>query len=119
MSVAQIVNLAVSALVFLCSVVFVITYHVLAPWRSTPMGWHVMFFTGSIGGLSLYTVIVTITGLDGTPATVLRIVRAALLLLVAALICQRTRMVWVAQRGTSTRPVALPGTQLPRREETP
>ncbi|MFJ9988578.1 hypothetical protein ACIQUD_31975 [Streptomyces globisporus] len=97
MSPAQILNLAVSALVFLCSLVFVVTYHVMAPWRRTPMGWHLMLFTAAIGLLGLYTVVVTITGLDGTPAMVLRYIRSALLLLVAGLMLQRTWMVWTAQ----------------------
>ncbi|MFH9236018.1 hypothetical protein [Streptomyces globisporus] len=97
MSFAQILNLAVSALVFLCSMVFVVTYHVMAPWRRTPMGWHLMLFTAAIGLLGLYTVVVTITGLNGVPAMVLRYIRSALLLLVAGLMLQRTWMVWTAQ----------------------
>lgn len=101
MSPAQILNLAVSALVFLCSLVFVVTYHVMAPWRRTPMGWHLMLFTAAIGLLGLYTVVVTITGLDGTPAMVLRYVRSALLAFVAVLIVQRTWMVWTAQHQSA------------------
>lgn len=97
MSFAQILNLAVSALVFLCSMVFVVTYHVMAPWRRTPMGWHLMLFTAAIGLLGLYTVVVTITGLNGVPAMVLRYIRSALLFLVAGLMLQRTWMVWTAQ----------------------
>lgn len=106
MSIAQILNLAVSALVFLCSMTFVGTYHLMAPWRRTYMGWHLMLFTGAIGLLGLYTVVVTITGLDGAPAMVLRYVRSSLLLLVAGLMLQRTWMVWTAQhrpaRATAT-----------------
>ncbi|MFH8483618.1 hypothetical protein [Streptomyces sp. NPDC018055] len=104
MSVAQILNLAVSALVFLCSVAFVVTYHVMAPWRRTPMGWHLMLFTATIGLLGLYTVVVTITGLDGAPAMVLRYVRSALLAFVAGLIVQRTWMVWSAQHQPARAP---------------
>lgn len=101
MSVAQILNLAVSGLVFLCSLLFVVTYHLMAHWRRTPMGWHLMLFTGAIGCLGLYTIVVTITGLDGTAAMVLRFVRSALLLLVAGLMLQRTWMVWTAQHQPS------------------
>ncbi|MGW1468538.1 putative phage holin [Streptomyces sp. NPDC002308] len=103
MSFAQILNLAASALVALFSAVFVIAYHVLAPWRRTFMGWHLMLFTGAIGCLGLYTVVVTITGLDGLPAMILRYIRSALLILVAALIVQRTWMVWTAQAHPPTR----------------
>nr|WP_239086317.1 hypothetical protein [Streptomyces parvus] len=80
---------------------FVTTYHLMAPWRRTYMGWHLMLFTGAIGLLGLYTVVVTITGLDGTPAMVLRYVRSALLLLVAGLMLQRTWMVWAAQHQSA------------------
>ncbi|MEU5660062.1 hypothetical protein ABZ802_31255 [Streptomyces sp. NPDC047737] len=101
MSIAQILNLAVSGLVFLCSMMFVVTYHLMAHWRRTPMGWHLMLFTGAIGCLGLYTIVVTITGLDGTPAMVLRFIRSALLLLVAGLMLQRTWMVWTSQHRPS------------------
>lgn len=97
MSLAQILNLAASALVALFAAVFITTYHLLAPWRRTAMGWHLMLFTGAIGLLGLYTIVVTFTGLDGTPAMVLRYARTMLLLVVAALIAQRTWMVWSAQ----------------------
>ncbi|MGE9696650.1 putative phage holin [Streptomyces sp. CH6] len=98
MTIAQYLNTGVSAAVAAASAVFCITYHRLAPWRSTPMGWHLMTLAGAIGALGLYTVVITLVGLDGTPATVLRIVRAGLLLLVAALLIQRTLMVIRAQK---------------------
>ncbi|PAX92826.1 hypothetical protein CLM82_00985, partial [Streptomyces albidoflavus] len=46
-----------------------------------------------LGLLALLAAVITIVGRDGTPATVLRIVRAGLLLLVAGLLAQRTLMV--------------------------
>ncbi|MFD5026979.1 hypothetical protein [Streptomyces sp. NPDC058373] len=98
MSIAQLLNMTVSGLVALSAALFVFTYHRLAPWRSTPMGWHLMLLAAALGGLGLYTVVITIVGLDGTTATVLRIVRAGLLLLVAGLLAQRTCMVVRAQR---------------------
>lgn len=97
MSIAQVLNLAASGLVAVAATVFITTYHVLAPWRRTAMGWHLMLFTGAIGLLGLYTIVVTFTGLDGTPAMVLRYARTALLMFVAVLIVQRTWMVWAAQ----------------------
>lgn len=103
MSVAEVLNMSVSGLVFLCAVAFIVTYHRLAPWRSTPMGWHLMLLSGALGALGAYTVVISIVGLDGPAATVLRLVRAALLLLVAGLLLQRTRMVIRAQRKDSPR----------------
>ncbi|MFD7867300.1 hypothetical protein [Streptomyces sp. NPDC059783] len=104
MSIAQILNLAASGLVALFAGAFIVTYHLLAPWRRSRMGWHLMLFTAAIGCLGLYTIIVTITGLDGTPAMILRIARTVLLLVVAALIGQQTRMVWTAQRRPAPAP---------------
>ncbi|MFJ1900550.1 hypothetical protein [Streptomyces sp. NPDC088115] len=120
MSIAQILNLAASGLVALFAGAFIVTYHLLAPWRRTRMGWHLMLFTGAIGCLGLYTIVVTITGLDGTPAMVLRCARTVLLLVVAVLIGQQTRMVYAAQR----RPRPVPDgdsttADSPGEEETP
>ena len=120
MSLAQILNLAASALVALFAAVFITTYHLLAPWRRTAMGWHLMLFTGAIGLLGLYTIVVTFTGLDGTPAMILRYARTVLLMVVAGLIAQRTWMVWAAQHpakaqdGTDTTSAGTGS-----REETP
>ncbi len=97
MSMAQILNLAASGLVAVTAAAFIVTYHLLAPWRRTAMGWHLMLFTGAIGCLGLYTIVVTITGLDGVPAMVLRYARTVLLLVVSGLMVQRTWMVWAAQ----------------------
>lgn len=98
MNPAQLANLAVSGLVAAMAAAFVITYWRLAPWRSTPTGWFLMTFAGAIGGLGLYTVLITAVGLDGTAATVLRIIRTALLLTMAGLLLQATRLVLRAQR---------------------
>ncbi|WP_327335827.1 hypothetical protein OG384_04135 [Streptomyces sp. NBC_01324] len=98
MNPAQLANLAVSGLVAAMATAFVITYWRLAPWRSTPTGWFLMTFAGAIGGLGLYTVLITAVGLDGTAATVLRIIRTLLLLTMAGLLLQATRLVLRAQR---------------------
>ncbi|MFJ5089957.1 hypothetical protein [Streptomyces sp. NPDC088674] len=103
MTIAQYLNTGVSGAVAAAAAVFCITYHRLAPWRSTPMGWHLMMLSGTLGALGLYTVVITLVGLDGTAATVLRIVRAGLLLFVAALLVQRTLMVIRAQKERSPR----------------
>lgn len=96
MDCAQVANTAASSLVALCSLVFAAVYHRKAPWRSTPVGRHLMIFTLAIGALGAYTVIVTAWP-DGLVATVLRFARTLLLLLIAALVMQRTRMVVTAQ----------------------
>jgi hypothetical protein len=96
MDCAQIANNAASGLVALCSLVFAVVYHRRAPWRSTPVGRHLMLFTLAIGALGAYTVAVTAWP-DGIAATILRFARTLLLLLIAALVMQRTRMVLRAQ----------------------
>ncbi|MDX3175184.1 hypothetical protein PV382_23325 [Streptomyces scabiei] len=55
-----------------------------------------MSFTVAIGALGAYTVAITLWP-DGVPATVFRATRTALLLVIAALVVQRTRMVLRAQ----------------------
>ncbi|MFJ8923830.1 hypothetical protein ACIREK_30685 [Streptomyces sp. NPDC102415] len=98
----QLANLLVSGLVAACAVAFVVTYWRLAPWRSTPTGWYLMTFAAAIGGLGAYTVVITLVGLDGTTATILRIVRSVLLLTMAGLLLQATRLVLRAQRRRTT-----------------
>ena len=100
----QLANVSASGLVALCCTVFAIVYHVHAPWRSTPVGRHLMAFTLAIGALTAYTVIVSIWP-DGITATVLRSARTVLLLVIAGLVLQRTRMVLSAQhKGTVLHP---------------
>lgn len=111
MDCAQIANTAASALVALCSLVFAAVYHRKAPWRSTPVGRHLMIFTLAIGALGAYTVIVTAWP-DGNLATALRFARTLLLLLIAALVVQRTRMVLAAQHHHAEHP-AHPSTDDP------
>lgn len=96
MDCAQLANTTASGLVALCSLVFGVVYHRHAPWRTTHVGRHLMLFTIAIGALGAYTVAVTIWN-DGLPAALLRVTRTLLLLLIAALILQRTRMVLRAQ----------------------
>lgn len=96
MDCAQLANTYASGLVALCCTIFAVTYHRHAPWRSTPVGRHVMGFTLAIGALALYTVLVTLWP-TGPTAAVLRTVRTLLLLVIAGLVVQRTRMVLSAQ----------------------
>ncbi|WP_240503126.1 hypothetical protein [Streptomyces prasinopilosus] len=99
-------NLAASGLVALASLVFVIAYHLHAPWRSTPVGRHLMGFTAAIGALGAYTIAITIWP-DGMVASVLRTARTVLMVVIAALVMQRIHMMVTAQhRGAllNTRP---------------
>ncbi|MFC9891454.1 putative phage holin [Streptomyces pilosus] len=89
-------NLAASGLVALASLVFAIVYHLRAPWRSTPVGRHLMGFTAAIGALGAYTIAITIWP-DGTAASLLRAARTALMLVIAALVVQRIHMVVTVQ----------------------
>lgn len=93
---AQMANLASSGLVALASFVFAIVYHLHAPWRSTPVGRHLMGFTLAIGALGAYTIAITIWP-DGAAASVLRATRTVLMVVIAALVVQRIHMVVTAQ----------------------
>ena len=112
MDCAQLANTYASGLVALCCTVFAVVYHMNAPWRSTPVGRHVMTFTLAIGALGLYTVLVTLWP-TGPTGNALRYARTLLLLLIAGLVVQRTWMVWHAQHHdhtvTSTGAGAGPG----------
>ncbi|KPC95041.1 hypothetical protein ADL27_11230 [Streptomyces sp. NRRL F-6602] len=106
---AQITNFTASGLVAAASLVFAVVYHLHAPWRSTPVGRHLMAFTIAIGLLSLYTIAITMWP-DGTPATVLRATRTGLLLVIAGLVVQRIHMVITVQhRNTLIAPHDQPG----------
>lgn len=96
MDCAQLANTYASGLVALCSIIFAAVYHRHAPWRSTEIGRHVMGFTLAIGALGLYTVLVTLWP-NGIAAALLRASRTILLLVIAALVLQRTRIVLNAQ----------------------
>jgi hypothetical protein len=105
---AQLANTAASALVTLASAVFAVVYHLHAPWQSTAVGRHVMTFTLAIGALGAYTVAITLWP-DGTPAAVLRATRTVLLIVIAALVIQRTRMVLRAQHQRALHSMDQPG----------
>jgi len=94
---AQVVNATASGVVAVAAAVFVVTYWVRARWWESETGRHVMTFSAAVGLLGAYTVAVTLWP-HGVAATVLRVVRVVLLLALAALLVQRTRMVVRAQR---------------------
>jgi hypothetical protein len=55
-----------------------------------------MLFTMAIGALGLYTILITLWP-EGVPALILRTARTVLLVVIAGLVVQRTRMVISAQ----------------------
>lgn len=89
---AQASNTIASALVAVCSAAFIWTYRRRAPWWSTPVGRHLVAVAATIGTLGVYTVLIAIWP-HGTPAAVLRATRTLILLAIAGLMVQRTRMV--------------------------
>ena len=103
LSLDQWINTAGSALAFLTCAIFAVAYHSLAPWWRSAVGRNLMMFAGAVGGLCLYTVLITLWP-TGWPAIVLRGIRTALLVAIAILMIQRTCMVIRAQRATDLSP---------------
>jgi hypothetical protein len=98
MDVAQMANVAASGLVAGAAATAAVVYHVKARWWQSRFGRHVMAVTVSMGLLGLYTVLVTLVWPAGPVTAVLRVARTVLLVVVAGLLVQRTRLVVEAQR---------------------
>ncbi len=94
---SQQVNTAGSALVFLASALAAGMYHVRAPWYRSPIGRHIMGVTVSVGLLGLYTVLLTFWP-NGGFAEVMRYGRATLLVILAVMMVQRSRLIADSQR---------------------
>jgi peptidoglycan biosynthesis protein MviN/MurJ (putative lipid II flippase) len=109
---AQLANAYASGLVALCCLICAVVYHIRAPWRSTAIGRHVMTFTLAIGALTAYTVLVTMWP-DGTFATIMRVGRTVLLLVIAGLVIQRTRLILKAQHDGALLHDQEPGAEDP------
>lgn len=97
MGVAQWVNVGGSLAAVAACAGFAVTYHVRARWWRSEMGRNLMGFAGAVGALCLYTVLVSLWP-DGCVAVVLRGVRTVLVLVIAGLMVQRTRLLVQAQR---------------------
>jgi hypothetical protein len=97
LSVDQWVNAAASLLATIACVGFVVAYHLRAPWWRSEVGRNLVGFAAAVGLLCLYTVLVTVWP-EGSFVVVARAVRTAVLLAVAGLMLQRTRMLVKAQR---------------------
>jgi hypothetical protein len=103
MDAAQVANLAASALVAATAGVAATVYHLRARWWRTPWGRNVMSVTVSVGLLGLYTVLVTLVWPTGPVLAALRVTRTVVLVLLAALLLQRTGLVLDAQREVPAR----------------
>ena len=97
MDLAQWANTVASGLVCVSVLVFIVTYHRRAPWRSSEVGWLLMSVAASIGSLGAYTVLLQVWPV-GPTAAALRVVRTVLLLVIAALMLWQARLVIRAQR---------------------
>lgn len=93
----QWVNVTASMLAFLACTVFATTYHLRATWWRTEVGRNLMGFAGAVGLLCLYTVLLTVWP-EGCLAVVARSLRTLVLVAVALLMVQRTRLFIRAQR---------------------
>ncbi|GGU90888.1 hypothetical protein GCM10010275_29830 [Streptomyces litmocidini] len=96
LTVDQWINVGASALAFLTCCVCALVYHLRAPWWKSDVGRNLMLFAGAVGGLCLYTMLITLWP-TGCPAVVLRGMRTVVLLAVAALMLQRTLLIVRAQ----------------------
>ncbi|WP_405506300.1 hypothetical protein OG323_05925 [Streptomyces cyaneofuscatus] len=90
----RLLNVTTSAVMAATGVVFMVTYHLLAPWWRSETGRHLMGFGAAVTALSAYTVAITAWP-EFWP---LRLVRTIVVLAIAALFIQRTVMVIRAQR---------------------
>ena len=89
-------NAAASAVAAVVCGVFVVVYHVRAPWWRSATGRHLMAVGATLTALFGYTVAITLWP-TGCPAAVLRCVRTLVVVAIAGLMVQRTRMVLRAQ----------------------
>ncbi|MFB7672960.1 hypothetical protein ACFC26_16280 [Kitasatospora purpeofusca] len=103
MSPDQLANWAASLLLATSSGAAAVVYHRRAPWRLTRIGRHVMTVTVAVGLLGLYTVVVSLWP-GGLLATVLRVGRTVLVLVLAVSMVQRVILIADAQRRPPGRP---------------
>ncbi len=89
-------NVAASGLAAIVCAGFVVVYHVRAAWWRSATGRHLMAVGVTLMLLFGYTVAIHVWP-QGCPAAVLRCVRTAVVVAIAGLMVQRTRMVLRAQ----------------------
>ncbi|MDK1473590.1 hypothetical protein QNO07_09180 [Streptomyces sp. 549] len=91
---ARWMNVSASTALALSALVFVVVYHVLAPWWRSAAGRHLMAVAVTLGLLGAYTVVITAWPECGW----LRVARSVVVVVMAGLLVQRTVMVVRAQR---------------------
>lgn len=94
----QWMNIGMSILAALACGAFALVYHLRATWWRSEIGRNQMAFAATVAALCLYTVAATIWQDDSCVLLVLRSVRTLVLLSVAGLMVQRTRLFLKAQR---------------------
>lgn len=97
MGVDQWINVAGSALAAVVCAAFVITYHVKTTWWRSRTGRNLMGLPAALGGLFLYTVLVSVWP-DGCFVIIMRGVRSALAVAISLLMVQRIRILLRTQR---------------------
>lgn len=102
LSVDQWVNIGASLLAAAMCITFGVVYHLRATWWRSEVGWNLMAFAAAVAALCLYTVLATVWQGDACVLAVLRSVRTVILLSVAGLMLQRTRLVVKAQSQRRT-----------------
>ncbi|GAB3115627.1 hypothetical protein GCM10027160_23240 [Streptomyces calidiresistens] len=95
MDVDRILNAGTSLVAVVAVLAFVASYAAVAPWWESVEGRHIMAMAVVVGALCAYAVVITVWP---QAAPVLRFVRSAIVLAVAALFVQRTVLLWRAQR---------------------
>lgn len=103
LGVDTLVNAAMSLLGAIACTAFAITYHLRATWWRSEVGRNLMAFAVTIGLLCLYTVLATFWQGDECALILLHSLRALVLLAVALLMVQRTRLLLKAQRESRDR----------------
>lgn len=91
------INVIMSMLGVLACATFAVTYHLLTTWWRSEVGRNLMSFAVAVGALCLYTVLATVWHGDDCALIALRAFRDVVLLGVAVLMVQRTRLLLQAQ----------------------
>lgn len=94
----QWVNIAASGLAAITCLTFAAVYHWRATWWRTEVGRNQMAFAVTVAALCIFTVLATVWMGDECVLMALRIWRTVVVLAVAALMVQRTRLLLKAQR---------------------
>jgi hypothetical protein len=97
------VNVSASTLAASACLFFAATYHLRVTWWRSEVGRNLMAFAVAVAALCVYTVLATIMQGDACALMALRIFRTVVVLAVAGLMVQRTRLLLKAQRENRNR----------------